>query len=108
MSRITIAGRSMRWFSCSLGAGGQRRSGGGRRGGLQRVQLGLGEEGAEDLPVVLAQGDGPVEVGGHALELAEVVQAVAEVQSPYGLVQLRADHLGGLADGVLGGVDSAY
>src|ERR1035441_1891525 len=83
-------------------------SGGGRRGGLQGGQLGFGEQGTEDLPVVLAEGDGPVEVGGHALELAEVVQAVPEVEARDGLVQLRADHRGGLADGVLGGVDSAY
>jgi hypothetical protein len=56
-------------------------SGGGRRGGLQGVQLGFGEQGAEDLPVVLAERDGPVEVCGHALELAEVVQAQAVVEA---------------------------
>jgi hypothetical protein len=58
-----------------------RRSGGGRRGELQAGQLGFGEQGAEDLPVVLAEGDGSIELGGHALELAEVVQAQAEVEA---------------------------
>ena len=81
-------------------------SGGGRRGGLQGVQLGFGEQGAEDLPVVLAEGDGPVEVGGHALELAEVVEAQAVVEALLDLAELRADHGGVLADGLLGGVDS--
>jgi len=67
-------------------------SAGGRRGGLQGLQLGFGEQGAEDLPVVLAERDGPVEVGGHALELAEVVQAQAVVEALLDLAGLRADH----------------
>jgi hypothetical protein len=69
---------------------------GGRRGGLQGGQLGFGEQGGEDLPVVLAEGDGPAGVGG--------AQAVAG--APPGLAGLRADHGGGLADGALGGVES--
>src|ERR1017187_9964148 len=81
-------------------------SGGGRRGGLQGGQLGFGEQGAQDLPVVLAEGDGPVEVGGHALQLAEVVEAQAVVEALLDVAELRADHGGGLADGALGGVES--
>ena len=64
------------------------------------------EEGALDLPVVLAERDGPVEVGGHVLELAEVVEAQAVVGALLDLAELRADHGGDLADGLLGGVDS--
>src|SRR5438105_12738983 len=110
MSRITILAWSTRSLLSRVGGQGAawagwmlfRRSGGGRRGGLQAGQLGFGEQGAEDLPVVLAEGDGPVEVGGHALELAEVVQAQAqaEVEALHGIGQLRADHRGGPADGV--------
>src|SRR5208337_3437127 len=108
MSRITIAGRSMMLFLLMGLAGklGGGWSGGGRRSGLQGLQLGFGEQGAQDLPVVLAERDGPVEVGGHALELAEVVQAQAVAGALPGLAGLRADHGGGLADGLLGGVES--
>src|SRR6266851_4975594 len=81
-------------------------SGGGRRGGLQGLQLGFGEQGAEDLPVELAERHGPVEVGGHALELAEFVEVEAVVEALLDLADLRADHGGGLADGLLGGVES--
>jgi hypothetical protein len=80
--------------------------GAGGAAGCRGGQLGFGEQGAEDLPVVLAERDGPVEVGGHALEFAEVVQAQAVVEALLDLAELRADHGGGLADGALGGVDS--
>jgi hypothetical protein len=39
------------------------------------VQLGFGQQGAQDLPVVLAQGNGPAGAGGRALQLAEVIEA---------------------------------
>ena len=45
--------------------------------GLEGLDLGLGEQGAEHLPVGLPERDRPVEVGGHALEFAEFVQAQA-------------------------------
>ena len=86
------------WAGAGQGAGGAA--------GCRECQLGFGEQGAEDLPVVLAEGDGPVEVGGHALELAEVVEAQAVVEALLDLAELRADHGGVLADGLLGGVDS--
>src|SRR5580692_8675526 len=50
------------WFSCRGLAGNVGPVRGGRRGGLQGGRLGFGEQCAEDLPAVLAEGDGPVEV----------------------------------------------
>jgi hypothetical protein len=89
-------------LSSRAGAG----QGAGGAAGCREAQLGFGEQGAEDLPVVLAERDRPVEVGGHALEFAEVVQAQAVVEALLDLAELRADHGGGPADGGLGGVDS--
>ena len=87
-----------------LGGAGQ---GAGGAAGCRRGQLGFGEQGAEDLPVVLAEGDGPVEVGGHALQLAEVVEAQAVVEALLDLAELRADHRRRSWRMVLlGGVDS--
>src|ERR1017187_985489 len=72
--------------------------------GLEGRHLVLGEQGAEHLPVGLAERDRPVEVGGKALEF---VQVQAVVQALLDLGEPRADHPGDLADGALGGVDSA-